>query len=309
MTVQEQWEQYIEGLRTRKRNPVAPTTLDRYTCYWGKWIGPNLGSRKVCSVENKAMRDFVAVLAKATLAPTTIRAITTVLKDLLSSAVDKNGNELYPRKWNADFIDMPVVEKRSMKAPSIGSDALETALERTQSPRMALYALIAGTGLRIAEALGIRVGKDDGKGSFWLPADSKIIIRDQYHGRYGHTPTKTPAGCREVDLAPELNTFLQKHASAEGYLFGGKEPWAISTLERKVKEDGIPGFHSLRRFRLTHLENQNTPRSLAYFWTGHADESTHDSYIKLEKEYAARKEWVVKVGLGFRLPEKIDADI
>ena len=33
------------------------------------------------------------------------------------------------------------------------------------------------------------------------------------------------------------------------------------------------------------------------------------TYYKLGKEYVARKEWVVKVGLGFRLPEKIDVDI
>lgn len=304
MTVQEQWEKYIEGLRTRKRKPVAPTTIDRYTSYWRKWIQPTLGTRKLSGIENKAMREFVALLSAADLKATTILAITNVLKGIVSSAVDKNGNELYPQKWNAEFVDMPVVEKRSLKAPSITSVALETALGRTQTDRSALYAFIAGTGLRISETLGIRVGKDGGKGSFWLPSDSKVVIRDQYHARYGHVRTKTAAGCREVDLAPELNTFLQKYAPSKGYLFGGEEPLALSTIERKAVEDGIPGLHSLRRFRLTHLDNQNTPRSLAHFWAGHADENVHDSYIKLEKETAARKAWAERVGLGFKLSEQ-----
>jgi len=33
-------------------------------------------------------------------------------KLIVSSAIDDNGDELYPRKWNNDFIDLPVIENQ-----------------------------------------------------------------------------------------------------------------------------------------------------------------------------------------------------
>jgi len=36
-------------------------------------------------------------------------------KMVVASAVDKEGEQIYPRKWNHDFIDLPVVEQAKQK--------------------------------------------------------------------------------------------------------------------------------------------------------------------------------------------------
>jgi integrase len=302
MKIKEQWPRYLEGLKSRKRHPVKPATLKTYESHWNNWIRPELGKLDISAVDNGVMRSFIAKLSKADLAPTSIQSIFNVAKGLISSVVDENGNEIYPRKWNAEFIDAPEVKKQSLKAPTVPVSVLETALSNALDDESALYATLAGTGLRISEALGIKVDRDDGKGSFWIPEVSKIVIRDQFT-RFGHGATKTAAGVREVDLAPELNDFLRTHAPTNGYLFGGDQPLPYSSIEKKAVQDGIPGFHSLRRFRITYLASKGVNDGLAHFWTGHAAANIHETYMKFENEIIARRQEAARVGLGFKLPE------
>ena len=39
------------------------------------------------------------------------------------------GEEIYPRKWNHEFIDMPVVEKEKQNTPTFSSEVM-TGLAR-----------------------------------------------------------------------------------------------------------------------------------------------------------------------------------
>ena len=43
---------------------------------------------------------------------------------VLASAVDEQGDEIYPRKWNHEFIDLP--EVKDQKTPSFTSEELST---------------------------------------------------------------------------------------------------------------------------------------------------------------------------------------
>ena len=36
---------------------------------------------------------------------------------VVASAVDKEGEEIYPAKWNHEFMDMPMVEKTKQNTP------------------------------------------------------------------------------------------------------------------------------------------------------------------------------------------------
>lgn len=303
MTVDTQWLIYFESLKTRKRRPVKPATLAAYESYWRNWLKPSIGHLEVAVIENSVMKQLVGSLAAADLAPTTISCVINLVKDIVSSATDANGNELYPRKWNGDFIDSPVIRRNELNAPTIDQKTLHEALGKADGASRRLYALLAGSGLRIAECLSLRVGVDDGEGSFWVPEESKLVIRDQfYRGR--HQKPKSDAGVREVDIDPRLNQLLKDAHPSEGYLFGGKYPIRGATLYANAKKHGLKGgFHTLRRFRRTHLENQNAPRGLAMFWMGHSmSGDVDDRYIRLEGEIEARKTWAKKVGLGFEIP-------
>ena len=75
------------------------------------------------------MKSFVQKLHEADLAPATIVSIVTCLKAIIGSAVNEEGEQIYERKWNNEFADVPVVNPREQNTPSIGADQLEAAIK------------------------------------------------------------------------------------------------------------------------------------------------------------------------------------
>jgi integrase len=85
-----------------------------------------------------------------------IRSYTNVVKMVVASAVNEEGEELYPRKWNHSFIDLP--RTRNPKQPSFaGAVVTRIITDAKKEKYRLLFALCGGTGLRFGEALGIRI--------------------------------------------------------------------------------------------------------------------------------------------------------
>ena len=168
MNIQQQSELYLNQLTTRKRNPAKPSTLAAYRSYIHKWIVPNVGQYELTAFENGAMKELVGILSDHGLSPASIAGVQNCVKGIVSSAIDQNGNKLYERKWNADFIDAPQIDVKEQKAPTITPTTLGNAISLLDSPYSHLLALLGGTGLRIGEALALKVN-DDGVSSFRFP--------------------------------------------------------------------------------------------------------------------------------------------
>jgi integrase len=302
MTFEQQSVKFLEEMKTRNRNPVKPSTLKVYESYLRNWILPEIGQLHLKSVENGVMRQLVSKLTKAKLSASTITGIQDTVKGVIASAVDSNGNRLFPVVWNSQFIDAPVIDKRRQYTPIIPAQAISRAIARAQEDVKPLYALLAGTGLRISEAMALST--ESKAVTRWVPERSVIVIESQNYRGQEQAP-KTEAGYREVDLHPTLNTYLMSAfgdtevMSADGDILF---PFSVSTADRARYEDGVPGFHSFRRFRKTHLAKNNVPDSLQRYWIGHADQDVSDRYEKVGQDIEARKEWAEKVGLGFQLP-------
>src|SRR4029077_18516102 len=115
MNIKQQSEIYIRLLTSRKRNPAKPSTLNSYNCYLRRWIVPEIGFIDLKDFENGAMKDFIVKLDESGLSPATIAGIQNCVKGIVSSAIDENGNELYGRKWNTEFIDAPPVIAKDQK--------------------------------------------------------------------------------------------------------------------------------------------------------------------------------------------------
>lgn len=257
-------------------------------------------------IDNGVLRAFTAEIS-TDLAPTTVTATLSLVKAIVASATDANGNRTFNRTWNNEFIDAPLVSKSSLKAPIIGREALCEAISRTLNREKGLYSLLAGSGLRIGEALALGTGHGTGL-NIWDPNKAILSIQSTVlqNGEIQPMP-KTEAGIREVDLHPELNEFLKDSLRAGengGLLFQENDkPLIYRTVLRRMQRDGIQeGCHAFRRFRVTHLERNNVPHSLIQFWTGHASSDITDHYTRIGSDIQARKEWCEKAGLGFQLP-------
>lgn len=295
-TIETQFDCFIRHLETRKRRPAKPATIASTRSLYTRWVGPAIGSLALCQVENPAVKLVVDGMALAGKAPASIRQAEHLVKAILKSAVDASGNALYKPQWNASFIDAPQVDPRSQKAPIITPGALQDALNSLNGDIRPLAILLAASGARIGEALAIKT-TPDAKSSHWDRNRGCLVIQSQIQDNLELLP-KTAAGIREIDLAPDVNRYLQD-VVVSTKLFDQSR----TTYRNAINKASIPGFHSLRRFRVTHLENAGVPRGLVMYWTGHHAADTHDLYVKSDKDEVLRREWAAKAGLGFTIPE------
>jgi integrase len=290
MNFETQAEQYMIEIASVAR----PKTLQVYRSILNTRILPAIGKLELSEVDNKTVKLLVGRLAEADLSPATISLAVTLVKQIVKSAVDERGNPLYPVVWNPGFIKAPEVLPEAQNAPIMGQKPLGEALQRTSGRVKVLVALLAGTGLRIGEALAL--GVEDG--NVWDPQSGTLSIRATVENGQLQPQPKTRAGRRVVDLAPQLNDLMK---AAEFQEDAPLFPKSYHSYFREFQKLGIPGFHSLRRLRVTHLQNENVPISLIKFWIGHSAGDISERYTKFGAEIRMRKDWSIKAGLGFSL--------
>ena len=141
-------------------------------------------------------------MAVAGLSPKTIVNYTLVVKMVVASAVDAEGEQIYPRKWNHDFIGLPIVDQNKQHRPTVTQAELGEILASTSKRWAVLFALLAGTGLRIGEALGLKA--ED------LSEDCSVlhVQRSIWDGQ--EQAPKTPNAVRVVDIAEPLAQLLTR---------------------------------------------------------------------------------------------------
>lgn len=290
-----------------ERNPLRAETLKTYENRLRNDILPHIANRPMELVDNVQVKSLVGEWVKNNVASSTIRLNISIIKKIRKSAVNDRGEQRFPIAWNASYWRLP---KLTVKKATVDAQTVQDAISRLPRHESALAALLAGTGLRIQEAMAVKwTGKENE--SYWVLNESKLIVCSQFDGKT-FSDTKTAAGCREVDLDPNLNEYLKTRAAlplsatpssaADDRLFRYSE----STYNRAFIKAGIKGgFHTLRRFRITYLANQSVPPGLARYWTGHAAGDVHEGYEQFGKEIELRKSEVKRVGLGFELPKEV----
>src|SRR5580704_11476758 len=156
ITFREQAEIWLERMKHRKRRTVAPSTLENWERCLKNWLNPNIGDTPLDSVGNLALRNLGETMVKGGLGASAIRSYANVVKMVVASAVNEEGDALYPRTWNHDFIDLP--EDRNPKQPILASSVV-TAIVGAPKEKYyrVFYALCASAGLRFGEALGIDI--------------------------------------------------------------------------------------------------------------------------------------------------------
>jgi integrase len=295
-TFRAQAAKWIASLGTRRRKPVKPATICGWQHSLDKWILPKLGDKLLADVSNGALRELVDQMAAAGLSPQTIVTHSKVVKMVVASAVDSDGDQIYPRKWNHDFIGLPIIRKELQRRPTLTETEVTEVLASAKGRYAALFAVLAGTGLRIGEALGLK--------STDLVSDCRVlhVRRSIWQGQ--EQEPKTPNAVRVVDIPEPLARLLQDHvAGRTGYLFAAKSgrPLQQRNVLRALHATGKKiGFHAFRRFRTETLRRARVPEDLTRLWLGHSKQTVTDFYASgLEKDEAWRREWCERAGLGF----------
>jgi integrase len=306
-TFRQQAKSWIAHMQTKKRSPIAPATAAGYRSYLNKWLYPTVGDLPVASVDNKTARELVAKLIQSRLAPKTIFEIVAVLKQVVASAIDRNGKQIFPRQWNHDYMDLPVVEPSQQHRPTLNSKQVTDVVARSEGRYQALYALLAGTGLRIGEALAIRLDEFS-EDHTTISSDFKMVhVRKSVWNGKEQRP-KTPNAIRSVDIPNTLAKFLKVFAGdrSSGFLFQTESglPLGQSNILRDSLHDfGVEGFHCFRRFRATLLRKNRVPWDLEKFWLGHSHKDITDKYAEqLKDDVEYRQQWAEKIGLGVVVP-------
>jgi len=186
-------------------------------------------------------------------------------------------------------------------------EQLKRIIEAAQGQYRVLFAVLAGTGMRIGEAAGLYVEDVD------IQNQVIHVRRSIWKGQ--DLAPKTENAIREVDIDETLTEMLRLFIGErkEGRLFQSctGTPLAHGNLRKRVlypllERLGIPkaGPHAFRHSRVTQLRKAGTPQDLQKQWIGHSSLRTGDRYSHTHEEVEYRRSAVGNVGLDRVLSPK-----
>ena len=161
---------------------------------------PALGHRPLDSLRKSDVQGFVKALS-ATLAPGSVRNVHDVLARVLASAVDDRLIAHSPCRK----VILPAVSEAEVVPPSV--EQVRALAAAVDGRYRGLVILLAGSGLRIGEALGLDVGHVD-----FLRRTVRVERQRYQDGSIG--PTKTARSTRTVPVGRVVVEELAAHLAA-----------------------------------------------------------------------------------------------
>jgi integrase len=303
-------EAWLTKLQKRQElGKIKPASLATFTSRVRLHAIPALGTLEVQDMRNGRVKEFAELMALK-FSPKSVRENVALVKAVLQSHVNEDGEPILDlSKWNNRFVFENVKDVRNQRRPTINREALNEILaNRTlKIPIRVFIALAAATGMRRGELLAARYAGDD-QSTTWDKEASAIFVRKSIWGGKEQEP-KSKAGIREINVSSSVNKMLSEYVELEKkqpgeYLFctkGGKPFTPTTVNDRIVKPNGIPGAHSLRRYRAAWLDSVGAPRNFLRELMGHslAGDVT-DLYIG-KKDETYRRQWVERIGTGLDL--------
>lgn len=301
-----------------KKREVAPSTLYNWENCLDTWIlhtsifGTPFGDLYLGDIKRTVAQELIDRMVEGGLKPKTIENYFQVVKMVFSSCVNEDGEELYPRKWKKMGLVIPKVNKKKQNCPCFTKEVMNhLANSPAIKPKMRMLFIICGaTGLRIGEALGIRIEKIFDNGS-------RIIIDEKAWRGEIHDYLKTENGEREIDLPENVAKLLVEFIGdrKSGLLFCTRTGKQMSQsnilrrhLHRALAKIGFnkSGNHAFRRYRDTFLRNfTKCPPSLIDFWLGWGSEGMPEHYDQIRNDVEFRKEVANACGVGFDIPASL----
>src|SRR5882762_2825597 len=275
-------------LKSRQKNKrgqrIRVSTLDAYTTAIA-YLNEKIGDRTLATFDNWEMKELISTMeaekrenGERRFTPKTIVNYYLIAAAVFATAKDRKGKQLFPRQWDLNYIGLPAIDKKTQNTPTFEAAEIETILTAAKELFRVLYCLLAGSGLRIAETMGLEIGKH-------FSNDCSIVYVRQQRSKKGHQIEKYPktdAGIRDIDLHPDLAVLVKEYIGSRenGFLFetSGGLPMSPRNIMRdslhpilKEMGRGSAGFHTFRRFRESILQMSEARTLLIDFWMGHAN--------------------------------------
>ena len=186
------------------------------------WILPTdingipFGDFSLAAIKKTVAQELIDQMVAGQLSPKSIQNYFQVVKMVSSSCVNEDGEEIYPRNWGKMGLVIPKVIKKKQRRQCFTVKVMNhLANSPTIKPQIRMLFILCGaSGLRIGEALGIRIEKI-------LENGTRIIIDEKaWHGEI-HDYLKTENVEREIDLPDNVAKLLVEFIGdrKSGHLF------------------------------------------------------------------------------------------
>ncbi|HUJ31898.1 MAG TPA: tyrosine-type recombinase/integrase [Candidatus Acidoferrum sp.] len=254
----------------RWKQTIVPTlkqsTADLYAYKLERYVVPVFGTREVTSITRYEVETFLAEKARM-YCRNTIRAMRASLSRVLSWAVACD----WIAKNPCSGVALPFAKSR-VKRTVLTPEQVGAIAARLKEPYATLVLFLAGTGLRVGEAVGIK----------WSDFDGTIlhVQRRIYEGREG--TTKTRSSERSIPISSVLIERMKTLGDGE-WVFRSRNGTPVDPkniahryLRPVARELGIPlgGWHDFRHTLSTRLLREKHPAKLVAELLGHSDVRT-----------------------------------
>jgi integrase len=256
-----------------------PATRTTMLCHNTKHLIPEFGDLPLDQITEDFVQRFITKLHKAALSPKSIRNIIGVLQLIVGQRIAKD--------WQLKLPDNPQQEQ-----PYFTQGQMTSIIAKTPGKYQPLFYVLAGTGMRIGEAVGLHIEDLD-------LANNVITIRRSVWGGKEQQP-KTSNAHRRVTIDQFLSDLLKTYISnrTSGRLFESRKgnPLCANNVAKRVlkpildelKLDG--SFHSFRHGRVSILQQKGVPGDLVREWIGHSTLRITSRYTHFTDDF--RKEIV-----------------
>lgn len=212
----------------------------------------------------------------------------------------KSGLPIHNLKWNREYLELPKIDRDEQNVPAFTSEQIDKLIAESEGDERMLYILLACTGLRIGECLGLDIRH--------VLNDGRTLNIEQSVNRFGElTGLKTRAAKRPVDVTIEVAAHIREFIKDKGGLLfatANDTPHLVGNLRSRWLQERFPdyGFHSFRRYRVTHLDAVRAHGHLMKLRTGHALSGVTEQYAEsLKRNIALRLDEAERVGTGLVL--------
>jgi integrase len=211
LTFAEYAAEWCETYSGRTSKGVRPLTLADYRKRLEQDAIPFLGRLRLSEVEPRDVKALAAHVAGRGVSANTVRLALAPVRALFATAVEDGLVRSNPTV-GVRVVGSTAREADEEKAKALAPDELGALLEAIPEPERLFFRFLAQTGLRIGEAIALRVGDVD-------LGRRRVQVRRRWY-RDNFAPPKSKHGRRDVPLSPAT-------AQALWPLVAGRDPDAL----------------------------------------------------------------------------------